>query len=179
MEPLQQGMKSPSLIFLTRAHSPALSISCYAEHMSRLLVAIQFALILLLVLPFQLALPTVASMVILVAGALLGTWTLLFNRIGNFNIRPEPKDGGRLVTNGPYRYIRHPMYTAVLLSMAAFAFLTDEPLKVFYWVLLLAALWIKSSVEEKMLMGQFPDYASYMQNTGRFLPILPRTRKLP
>ena len=56
-----------------------------------------------------------AALVPLALSALLGVWTLAWNRPGNFNIRPEPKAGGQLVTGGPYRLMRHPMYTAVLL----------------------------------------------------------------
>lgn len=139
--------------------------------MSRLLVAIQFALILLLLLPFPAAIPSSApALVMLAAGALLGVWILFFNRIGNFNIRPEPKISGKLVTSGPYRTIRHPMYTAVLMLMAAFAFFGDDKIKVFYWTLLLAVLWIKSFIEEKMLSQKFTEYKKYREVTGRFLP---------
>ncbi|MDQ3261228.1 MAG: hypothetical protein M3Q00_10690, partial [Pseudomonadota bacterium] len=54
-----------------------------------------------------------------VASIALGIYTLLYNRLGNFNIRPEPKASGRLITSGPYRLIRHPMYSALTLAMAA------------------------------------------------------------
>ena len=141
--------------------------------MSLFLVVIQLALVVLQVLPYPVVLPLSATtLVTLSAGAFLCGWTLFFNRIGNFNIRPEPKENGRLVTSGPYRFVRHPMYTAVLLLMAAFVSVDDEPLKIVYWVLLLVVLWIKSSVEEKMLIRKFPDYADYMHKTGRFLPRL-------
>jgi protein-S-isoprenylcysteine O-methyltransferase Ste14 len=144
--------------------------------MSLLLVAIQFALILLLLLPLPAALlSSYAAMAMLTAGVVLGVWTLYFNRIGNFNIRPEPKTGARLVTDGPYRFIRHPMYTAVLLMMAPFAFASDDAIRIFYWVLLLAVLQVKSSIEEKMLKRQFPEYVGYQRKTGRFLPRLFRS----
>ena len=139
--------------------------------MSRLLVAIQFALIMLLVLPLSAEMSiSYAALVTLAAGASLGVCILFFNRIGNFNVRPEPKKNGKLITTGPYRFIRHPMYTSVLLLMAAFAFFGDDLIKIFYWVLLLGVLWLKSSIEEKMLMRQFSEYEKYMLRTGRFLP---------
>lgn len=138
-----------------------------------LLVALQFALILLLAFPLPLAmLSSAAAMLLLAAGVLLGLWTLCFNRIGNFNIRPEPKPGTTLVTTGPYRYVRHPMYVAVLLVMAPFAFLSGEPVRIVFWFLLLAVLWKKSSVEERVLMQRFDGYGRYRESTGRFLPRL-------
>ena len=146
--------------------------------MSKILVANQFALILLLLLPFTATIvlsPT--AWVTMTAGAILGAWTLFYNRIGNFNIRPEPKAGSQLVTAGPYRYIRHPMYTTVLLLMAAFAFWGDDQIKIIYWFLLMVTLWFKSSIEEKMLAEKFTEYVPYLRTTGRFLPRLLRTRK--
>lgn len=141
--------------------------------MSPLLVFVQFTFILLLLLPFPFALPAssfaIATMVI---GVLVGLWTLAYNRLGNFNIRPEPKANGKLVTNGPYRLVRHPMYGAVLLVMAAWAFFTDDVAKPFYWTGLLIVLWIKSAAEEKMLIARYPDYVDYMRSTGRLLPRL-------
>ena len=148
--------------------------------MSRLLVAIQFGLILLLLLPLPIAIPSSpAALILLAIGILLGIWALSYNRIGNFNVRPEPKIGARLVTSGPYRFIRHPMYTSVLFTMAPWAFFSDDPSKMVYWLLLLTVLWIKSSFEEKMLTQQYSEYADYIQTTGRFLPQLFNLRGKP
>src|SRR5659263_263910 len=93
--------------------------------MGTLLVALQFGLLLVLT---ALAASNVMHGVIpagafLLAGTsvVLAAWTLVYNRPGNFNIRPTPKVHGVLVTTGPYRWIRHPMYTSVLLGGAALA----------------------------------------------------------
>jgi protein-S-isoprenylcysteine O-methyltransferase Ste14 len=50
-------------------------------------------------------------------GLILGLWALNHNKRGNFNIQPKLKDGCHLVTSGAYKYIRHPMYTSVILMM--------------------------------------------------------------
>src|SRR5512134_3536099 len=85
------------------------------------LVALQFGLIAALLFtawpPAGLWLP--AACLLLLASAAVGIAALAANRPGNFNIRPEPKAGGRLVTSGIYRWIRHPMYGAVLLALLA------------------------------------------------------------
>ena len=74
------------------------------------------------------------------AGALLGLWALSCNRPGNFNIRPTPRAGGQLVQQGPYRWIRHPMYTAVMACGLACAWAGSLPWGWFGVVLLVAVL---------------------------------------
>ena len=85
----------------------------------------QFGLLLVLaglcVLEAQHSLPGVWSGGLWLASAVLGLWTLWVNRPGNFNIRPEPHPDGHLVQEGPYRWVRHPMYGAVLLLAAGAA----------------------------------------------------------
>ena len=93
--------------------------------MSRLLVALQFGLIALIALRVEPARIGPAFVVLLVAGLAVGAWALAANRPGNFNIRPDLKEGGTLVTHGPYRWVRHPMYLAVTVTMAAFCVAGD------------------------------------------------------
>ena len=100
----------------------------------------------------------------------LGVWTLAYNRLGNFNIHPEPKASGRLVTRGPYRLIRHPMYSAVLLGAAALASCASPGLGWAAWVALVLVLWLKSSLEERWLCERHPQYQAYCLSSKRFVP---------
>ncbi len=100
----------------------------------------------------------------------LGLWALSANRIGNFNIRPLPKAGGHLITTGPYRWIRHPMYTAFLLGALALAWTDNHRPAWLAWAGLVLVLFIKSLLEERWMREQHTDYASYCQRTRRFLP---------
>lgn len=138
---------------------------------SPVLVALQFALIATVVVRADFAHAGAASAALLVAGAALGAWTLTANRPGNFNIRPEPKAGGVLVTRGPYRWIRHPMYLAVMLFMAAFAAAGDAwqwPA----WAALGAVLFAKARREERAMALAHPGYADYRARTRAILPFV-------
>ena len=87
---------------------------------SWLLVALQFALIAALLLTTEAAGTPVANALAfacVIAGTFVGVAALAANRPGNFNVRPELKNHARLVTDGIYAHLRHPMYTAVLLVM--------------------------------------------------------------
>lgn len=106
----------------------------------------------------------------LAAAASLGLWALTANRPGNFNIRPTPRHDGELVTGGPYRWVRHPMYTAVLLAAAALASVSHQFIDALIWSGLLGVLLAKASIEERALLVRFPAYQGYRSHTKRFLP---------
>lgn len=80
-------------------------------------------------------------------------------------------EGLRLVTEGIYRWIRHPMYTSFTLSFTA-SFLTSTSWVVgalgFVYSLLILN---RANAEEKMLLESLGDeYQAYMKHSGRFLP---------
>ena len=81
----------------------------------------------------------------------------------------------RLVTSGPYRVMRHPIYTAMIFWSLGLAVFTANLL--FAPIAVVAILWIppRISKEEKMMIGQFGDeYLGYMRTTGKYLPKIRR-----
>jgi protein-S-isoprenylcysteine O-methyltransferase Ste14 len=109
----------------------------------------------------------------LAAGAvMLGAWALSCNRPGNFNVRPAPRAGGRLVRSGPYRWIRHPMYTSVMAGGAACVWAAPSAWTALALALLVADLVIKATLEERWMLLEHPDYAGYRAGTWRFLPFI-------
>lgn len=75
------------------------------------------------------------ALLALAAGLALGLWAVTADRPGNFNIRPVPRAGGQLIDRGPYRWIRHPMYSALLLAGLGAARLSPDGRT---WLVLLA-----------------------------------------
>jgi protein-S-isoprenylcysteine O-methyltransferase Ste14 len=79
----------------------------------------------------------------------------------------------KLVGTGPYRIIRHPVYTSNLLLMVALLLVSGS-----WWMLLNLVILITYYVptivlEERSLCGEFPEYREYARRTGRFFPRLP------
>ena len=109
---------------------------------------------------------------LLVASVAVGLWALSANRLGNFNVRPEPKAGGRLVEAGPYRWIRHPMYTSVMLFGAACVAARPVDWAWLALAALVAVLVVKARVEERLMVQAHPGYAAYRGRTRRFIPWL-------
>ncbi len=142
-----------------------------ADLASHLLVTCQFAGLALACLPLA-PQRSPAWLVLCAAGALLGFAALWFNRPGNFSVYPQPKAGTRLITAGPYRYVRHPMYSALLLMVAGIAFFNGHWLNYVGALAVLVAVGGKARKEEDYLLARFAGYREYAARTGRFVPFV-------
>lgn len=87
---------------------------------------------------------------------------------------PIPKADGKMTRQGLYRYVRHPMYTSVLLFSLGIALYSGTLYKYILAGSLLVLFYFKSSYEESFLSEKYPDYSNYAKVTPRFLPKLNR-----
>lgn len=85
---------------------------------------------------------------------------------------PMPNARGELVTSGLYRFVRHPIYTGLLLLGIGFTLTNGFFPHIIFFALLVLLLLYKSNFEEQMLRERYVDYAAYAKRTGRFLPRL-------
>lgn len=90
---------------------------------------------------------------------------------------PIPKDDGELITGGIYRFVRHPIYTGVLVATLGLVVWGASIAHVIGWVALWVVLMTKSTLEEKMLEERYPAYRDYVATTGRLLPRFRRGSK--
>jgi protein-S-isoprenylcysteine O-methyltransferase Ste14 len=138
---------------------------------SHALVALQFSAIAVIAWPFvdpsMVRLPWLA---ISAAGVLAGLYTLMHNRLGNFDVYPEPLPNACLVTSGPYRWIRHPMYSSLLLMMLGIAIYYHALPNYAGLALLAVAVFGKIRLEERHLHLRFEDYSAYVERTHRLIP---------
>ena len=139
---------------------------------SAIFVFVQFAAIAAILISG----PVIASLPVLlaleIAGLLLGFWAILSMRPWNFNVTPDVKVEGIMVTRGPYALIRHPMYSSILLFTGALVADAPSALRLALLLILAVDMLLKLSYEERLLAAHFPDYAGYMQRSKRLIPFV-------
>jgi len=138
---------------------------------SHALVTLQFTAIVIVAWPFlEQAADRSQWLTISALGVIIGLYTLAHNKLGNFGIYPEPIPDGCLVTTGPYRWIRHPMYTSLLLFMLGIALYRHAWPNYLGLALLTIAIFGKMYREEAHLHLKFEDYSDYVKRTRRLFP---------
>jgi len=94
--------------------------------------------------------------------------------IGQYwSARVTLKEGHRLIRSGPYAFVRHPIYTGMLLAAMGTALVIGEWRGVLAVVVILAAHSHKALREERLMTAEFgEEYASYRRSTGFLFPRL-------
>ena len=107
-----------------------------------------------------------------VAGLVLLTWahqTLGANFSGALKLQAEHQ----MVTRGPYRWVRHPIYSAIVMVAAGIGLLTGNGLILALPLAFAVFFVLRAPREEAMMASGFGEqYRAYHQRTGRFLPRL-------
>ena len=106
-----------------------------------------------------------------VAAFLLMIWARLTFGVRSFHYAANPTAGG-LVTTGPYRWVRHPIYAAILLfvwvGVAANGSLASAGLG----VVATAMLFLRMIFEEALVRQRYPEYEAYARRTKRVIPFV-------
>lgn len=105
------------------------------------------------------ALATIGLMVIIWAFAALNRQLWAF---------PTPKEKGVLIQHGPYRWVRHPIYTGVLGFALGWALWSGLWHRLVITLLLLALFYFKARYEERLLSSKYPEYTAYKVKTRMF-----------
>jgi protein-S-isoprenylcysteine O-methyltransferase Ste14 len=113
----------------------------------------------------------IAGWLLLIPAVILGTGALTANTYASVAMRIQTDRGHQVVTGGPYRFVRHPMYVAVL------CYAIGTPLALGSWWALIPgglvalAFIFRTAAEDRMLRRDLPGYADYAQQTRyRLLP---------
>jgi protein-S-isoprenylcysteine O-methyltransferase Ste14 len=109
---------------------------------------------------------------LVVAGLLFSVWARVLLG-GNWSGTVTLKQGHEIVRAGPYRWIRHPIYTGLLLAFCGSALALGQWRGLIGVALLLAAYWRKIGLEERRLEQHFgAAYADYRRRSWALIPLV-------
>ena len=106
-----------------------------------------------------------------VAAVLLMLWARRTFGLRSFHFSANPTEGG-LVTTGPYRYLRHPIYVAALLFIWTGIAVHPSPRSLLAGLVATAAVLARMLSEERLLRERYPEYADYARRAKRLVPFL-------
>lgn len=109
---------------------------------------------------------SVASLLLMLAGAGFSVYSIA--HLGrSFSLMAEAR---RLVTDGPYAHIRHPLYLGEAISLFGFTLQFLSPLAFLIFAVQIGFQLVRMKNEEGVLEGLFPEYGSYRGRTARLIP---------
>jgi len=135
-------------------------------------VVVQFSLLFLLIVAANWHHTGPVSVVLFALGTFLGLWAIFTVGLTKVKILPDIKAGARLVTKGPFRIIRHPMYTSLIIFCSGLVITNPAWYMFSGFVLLIADLILKLRYEERKLLLYFDDYAQYKKSTYFLFPFI-------
>jgi protein-S-isoprenylcysteine O-methyltransferase Ste14 len=107
-----------------------------------------------------------------IGGVALAVWGR--RQLGaNWSSAASVKEGQELVTSGPYRLVRHPIYAGFLWAVLGAALTHSGLLWITALAILIPVFVYRMSVEEKLMTGEFPDqYPEFQRRTKRVIPFV-------
>ena len=139
-------------------------------------MTLQVILCLIIIIPYHSIcanrIANIVGITVVLTGIALFIWVFRHNRIGNFNGIAKVKSDAQLITSGPYRYVRHPMYSALLTTMVGCCIGYCDIYKYAALSVLIIVLAMKILFEEKLLVKAFPEYSKYRLYTKYLIPLV-------
>jgi protein-S-isoprenylcysteine O-methyltransferase Ste14 len=138
---------------------------------SAVFVILQFFIIIYYFLTGSIFPKNIFLLIIYSFGLFLGLYSIIIMKF-NFNIAPDLKSGAIFIKRGPYKFIRHPMYTSVIIIILSLLINYFSIIRFVLFIVLITVLILKSNYEEKILKEEFKEYSSYIFKTKKFLPYI-------
>ncbi len=142
------------------------------EVKNRILTLIQYSTLLAFLLTTPFMAVGLGWKIMELLGGVIGVWAIVVMNGSKIHIMPKPRAGAILMKKGPYKIIRHPMYTAIILTLTPLIITHFDWMR--FWILsvLYINLIFKLTFEESLLLEYFEDYSSYRKTTWRILPYI-------
>ncbi|MCB0729194.1 MAG: methyltransferase [Ignavibacteria bacterium] len=136
-----------------------------------ILVILQMSAIFYIMLTGEIIPSKKIFLLLLILSLLIGFWAIVEMKF-RFNIFPALLSNSSLVTSGPYRFIRNPMYTSIIFMMLILLINDFSYPRLIIWIFLILIFIAKINIEEKILLKEFTSYPEYKAKTKRLIPFI-------
>jgi protein-S-isoprenylcysteine O-methyltransferase Ste14 len=103
--------------------------------------------------------------VLVALGYAFSTWALIENRFFSGVVRIQTERDHRVCDSGPYRVVRHPGYAGHLLALPGLILGLASVWTILPALLALAVIFLRTSLEDRVLWQELPGYREYAQRT--------------
>jgi protein-S-isoprenylcysteine O-methyltransferase Ste14 len=90
----------------------------------------------------------------------------------NLTAVPYPKEDAALVESGAFRFVRHPIYSGIILGSLSWGLLTNSLLALLLTLVLFIFFDVKSRREEQWLSEKYAGYAAYQARVRKLIPLI-------
>jgi protein-S-isoprenylcysteine O-methyltransferase Ste14 len=107
--------------------------------------------------------------------ALFGSFVILAGVLSlgqNLTAVPYPKEDAVLVESGAFRFVRHPIYSGIILGSLGWGLLTNSLLTLLLAMVLFIFFDVKSRREEQWLREKYADYTAYQTRVRKLIPLI-------
>lgn len=112
-----------------------------------------------------------AGIALFAASVVLITWTLAMNPHAESSVRIQDDRGHSVISSGPYRFVRHPMYVGLILLHVAMSFILGSAATLGVAAAIALLLFVRTAFEDRTLRSELPGYEDYTSITRyRLMP---------
>ena len=114
----------------------------------------------------------IVGVVVAIGGAAISVWAFRYHG-SDLTPFPRPVEGQELITGGPYRYVRHPMYTGIITFTLGVGLAYANAATLLSSLAFVVFFMAKSGYEEDMLVAEVPGYRAYRSSVPwRLIPFV-------
>lgn len=113
----------------------------------------------------------VPGIILYATGFVLIYWAMIVNRHFEVFVRIQTERDHKVVSDGPYRFVRHPGYVGIILAVPAPSFILGSAYALIPAAIVVAAVIFRTAMEDRMLQRELTGYAEFAQKTRyRLMP---------
>jgi protein-S-isoprenylcysteine O-methyltransferase Ste14 len=165
--PLSNGLYLSLLMVLLILRPPPVGSASGVSPKLAALVGFSLTGLLVLLPPARMSLPVSLLSLVLTLGGTVASISIATVLGRCFSIFPQAR---ALVTRGPYRFIRHPLYLAEFFTVIGISLQFAQPGSILVALAAIAAQFPRMHYEEQILSTTYPKYRAYMTRTARLIP---------